>query len=101
MLGGTFSEPLAGPMQGAFRREWRAVCSAGTHKCRGRMDAQERPKKRNAADGRPAVRPKGAPQKHHDRVAALDKGVTLACALRLAAKHHGNAEPVIITLKEH
>ena len=33
--------------------------------------------------------------------AALDKGTTIACALRLAAKHHRNAESQFITLKEY
>ena len=33
--------------------------------------------------------------------AVLDKGTTIACALRLVAKHHRSAEPVIIMVKEH
>jgi len=33
--------------------------------------------------------------------AALDKGWAIACARRLAAKHHRNAEPGNITLKEY
>ncbi len=77
MLGGAFSEPLAGQMQGAFRREWRALS-----------------KKRNAADGRPAARPEGAPQKRHDGVAALDKGITIACALRLVLTFLGGSESI-------
>ena len=36
-----------------------------------------------------------------NRVAVLDKGVAIAFALRLVAKHHRNAESVIIMLKEH
>ena len=39
--------------------------------------------RRNAADGRPAVRPKGAPQRARLRVALLDKGATIACGARL------------------
>ncbi len=31
----------------------------------------------------------------------LTRVLAIACALRLAAKHHGSAEPVIITLTEH
>jgi len=31
----------------------------------------------------------------------LDKGMTITFALRLAAKHHRDAESVIITLIEH
>lgn len=34
-------------------------------------------------------------------VAVLGKGMTLAFALRLDAKHHRNAESVIIILIEH
>ena len=34
-------------------------------------------------------------------VAVLTKEPTLACALRLAGKPHGDAEPVFITLKEY
>jgi hypothetical protein len=34
-------------------------------------------------------------------VAVLDKGSTIACARRLAAKHHSSAESVNITLKEY
>ena len=34
-------------------------------------------------------------------VPALDKGVVIAFALRLAAKHHWDAESVIITWTEH
>ncbi|HAU57817.1 MAG TPA: hypothetical protein DCW87_09910 [Comamonadaceae bacterium] len=32
------------------------------------------------------TRPKGAPKKPHNVVAALDKGATIACALRLAVR---------------
>ncbi|SCZ57871.1 hypothetical protein SAMN03097708_01529 [Thiohalomonas denitrificans] len=94
MLVGAFSESLAGQtapahpcahgicasmhiMQGAYRREWRALS-----------------KKRNAADGRPAARPKGAPQKRHDGVTALDKGMTIACALRLVLTFLGGSESI-------
>ena len=31
----------------------------------------------------------------------LTRVLAIACALRLAAKHHAGAEPVIITLTEH
>ena len=34
-------------------------------------------------------------------VAALDKGTTLACSLRLAAKHRESAKLTFITLKEY
>jgi len=34
-------------------------------------------------------------------VPVLDKGIAIAVALRLAAKHHRDAESVIITLIEH
>jgi hypothetical protein len=34
-------------------------------------------------------------------VAVLDKGTTIAVTLRLAMKHHRQAESIIITLKEH
>jgi len=34
-------------------------------------------------------------------VPALARGITTTVALRLAAKHHRGAEPVIIRLKEH
>jgi len=34
-------------------------------------------------------------------VAVLDKDWAIACTLRLAAKHHRNAELGNITLKEH
>jgi hypothetical protein len=37
----------------------------------------------------------------HSGVAALDKDWAIAGAPRLAAKHHRNAEPYNITLKEH
>ena len=36
-----------------------------------------------------------------NRVAVLDKEMAIAFALRLAAKHHRDAESVIIMLKEH
>ncbi|SCZ61448.1 hypothetical protein SAMN03097708_02137 [Thiohalomonas denitrificans] len=64
-------------MQGAFRREWRALC-----------------KKRNAADGRSAARPKGAPQKRHDGIAERDKGITIAWALRLVLTLLGDFESI-------
>jgi len=34
-------------------------------------------------------------------VAVLGKGIAITCALRLAAKHHRDAESVITILKEH
>jgi hypothetical protein len=34
-------------------------------------------------------------------VAVLDKGMAIAFALRLAAKHRRDAEPVVITWTEH
>jgi len=34
-------------------------------------------------------------------VAVLGKGMAIAFALRLAAKHHRDAEPVIIMLKDY
>jgi len=36
-----------------------------------------------------------------DRVAVLVKGAAITCAPRLAAKHHGNAEPINTMLLEH
>jgi len=36
-----------------------------------------------------------------DYVAPLDKGITIACEVRLAARNHRDAESVIIRLKEH
>jgi MFS family permease len=56
-LGSTFSVSLTGQMQDVLVREWLALSS-----------------KHNAADGRSATRPKGAPRKRRNRVAALDKG---------------------------
>jgi len=56
-------------MQGALAQEWPALAS-----------------KRNAADG-----PKGAPMKRHDRVAALAKGMAIACAPRLVLTLHGGS----------
>jgi hypothetical protein len=37
----------------------------------------------------------------HNCVPVLDKGITIAFALRLAAKHHRDAESVIIRWIEH
>ena len=31
----------------------------------------------------------------------LNKGTTIACALRLVAEHHGNAEPYFIALTKY
>jgi hypothetical protein len=45
--------------------------------------------------------PKGVAVVSRGYVPALDKGMTIGFALRLAAKHHRDAESVIITLKEH
>jgi hypothetical protein len=73
--GDTFSESLDGQMQGALVREWQPLSS-----------------KRNAAEGCPAARPEGAPRKRHDYVAALDKGWTIACALRLVLTLSGGSE---------
>jgi len=39
--------------------------------------------------------PQGVAVVSRSRVAALGKGTTIPDALRLAAKHHGNAEPAI------
>ncbi|RDH89297.1 MAG: hypothetical protein DIZ77_16000 [endosymbiont of Seepiophila jonesi] len=58
-------------------------------------------KRRNAVHGRRQAHPEGVPVVSRSRVAALGKGIAIPCALRLAAKHHGNAVSVIITLKEH
>jgi len=35
------------------------------------------------------------------RVAALGKGIAIPCALRLAAKHHGDAAPGNIMVTEY
>jgi len=61
-------------MQGALALEWPALSS-----------------KRNAADGPSSARPKGASMKRHDRVAALAKGMTIACAPRLVLALHGGS----------
>jgi hypothetical protein len=53
-------------MQGVIRREWRALF-----------------KEDNAADVCFPARPKGSPQIAQSRVAAFDKGATIACKLRL------------------
>ena len=70
-------------------------------------------KRRNAVRERKQANPKGVPVVSRSRVAALDKGAArdgpaseasalgLACTLRLAAKHHRDAESVIIMSKEH
>jgi hypothetical protein len=58
-------------------------------------------KRRNAVRGRRQANPKGAPVLSRCRVAVLDKGAAIAFALRLAAKHHRNAESKIIMLKDH
>jgi len=56
--GGTVSESLAGQMQGALAQERQAPFQAGA--------APQMAGRR--------TRPQGAPRKHHDCVAALDKG---------------------------
>jgi len=43
--------------------------------------------------GRGQTNPSGAPVVSRRGVAVLDKGMAIACAPRLAAKHHRNAEP--------
>jgi len=45
--------------------------------------------------------PWGFPVLFRSSVAVLDKGTTLAFALRLAAKQHREAESVVFTLREH
>ena len=58
--------------------------------------------RRNAVHGRGHTNPQGAAVAFRSRVAVLDKkGLTLAVTLRLAAKHHRQAESIIITQKEH
>jgi len=51
--------------------------------------------------GRCQTNPSGAPVVSRSGVAALDKDLTIAGARRLAAKHHRNAEPNNMTLREH
>ena len=57
--------------------------------------------RRNAVHGRGQANPQGAAVASRSRVAALAKGTAIACALRLAAKHHRDAESVIIIVQEH
>jgi len=65
--GGTFSESPAGQMQGALAPEGQAPFQASaTPQMAGRRLARREPYR-----------------KCHDRVAALDKGTTIACTLRL------------------
>jgi|GEM_PF-50455 len=72
---GNFSGSPAGQMQGACAQEGSTLSST-----------------RNAAGGSPAARPKGAPHNRHARVAALDKGTTIACAQRLGLTAVGSSE---------
>jgi len=58
-------------------------------------------KRCNAVRGRPKADPQGVSVVFRSRVAALTNGMAIAFTLRLAAKHHRNAEPGIIILKEH
>ena len=62
-------------MQGVLRREWHALF-----------------KDDNAADGCFLSRPKGSPQIPQSRVAALAKGVTIACELRLVLGNLGGSD---------
>ncbi len=57
--------------------------------------------KRNAVCGRRQPRPKGAKERSHSGVAALEKGKTILCALRLAVKPLFGSEPVIISWMDH
>jgi hypothetical protein len=45
--------------------------------------------------------PQGATEPHHCRVAARDKGHTIACERRLALARLGGSESVNITLKDY
>jgi len=75
-LGGTFSESPAGQMQGALAPEWQAPFQASaTPQMAGRRLARREP-----------------PRKYHDCVAALDKGTTIAYALRLVLALSGGSE---------
>jgi len=56
---------------------------------------------RQRGHGRRQANPSGVPVVSRRRVAALDKGMAIACAPRLAAKHHRDAEPINITLEGH
>jgi len=58
-------------------------------------------KRCNAVRGRPKADPQGVPVVSRSRVPALANGAAIAFALCLAAKHHRNAESVIIVLIEH
>ena len=72
-----------------------------TRFARGAGSGRSLGKRRNAVRGRKQANPKGVPVVSRSRVAALDKGTAIACALRLAAKHHRDAELAIIMSKEH
>ncbi len=56
--------------------------------------------RRDAVYGRCHANPKGAAVVSRHCVTALAKGATLHW-LRLVAKYHSSAGPIIITLKEH
>jgi len=58
-------------------------------------------KRRNADRGRSKADPQGVPVVFCSRVAVLTNGAAIAFGLRLAAKHHRNAEPAITMLIEH
>lgn len=62
-------------MQGVIRREWQVLL-----------------KEDNAAEGCFPARPKGSPQIPQSSVAVLDKGVTIACKLRLVLGNLGASE---------
>ena len=62
-------------MQGVLRRKWRALF-----------------KEANAADDCFPTRPKGIPQIAQSCVAALAKGITIACELRLVLGDLGDSD---------
>ena len=62
-------------MQGVLRREWLALF-----------------KEDNAADGCFPARPEGIPQIPQSSVAALAKGITIACELRLDLGNLGGSD---------
>ncbi|MFW2440447.1 MAG: hypothetical protein ACN4GR_13885 [Arenicellales bacterium] len=58
-------------------------------------------RRRNAVRGCRQAYPESIPVVSRNCVQVLDKGMAISFTLRLAAEHHRNAEPVMITLMEH
>ena len=70
-----FSESGKRQLQGVIRKEWPVLV-----------------KDDNVADGGFPARPKGSPKIPQYSVAALDKGITIACKLRLVLRNFGASE---------